>query len=376
MNRILLVSPQGVIGGAETSLLELVGYLRGRFAITVACPVESELSKSVHSLGVETVGLPGTGSKYCGRRGLVYLVCANLAVLSAVVRARPDIVHANSFFGAAAGLGPAFLARRRVLIHARDFDRFAFLWKFFALMCDRVIAVSAAVKEMLVGQGVAEYKIAVIHNGVDITDTATAAGCTDNRYAGGVEEGEPFVFAHVGQLVRWKNHAAFIEAASRVSRELREARFAVVGDDVFGREPEYAEGLRRQVSRLGVGSKFRFMGWRSNMAEVWAGINCLVHTAEREPFGRVIIEAMAHRAPVIAADSCGPGEIIDNGETGILYKPGDINQLSSAMVQIARDRRFAQRLAEAAYKAVCSRFSAEQTASRVEQIYEQVIASG
>jgi glycosyltransferase involved in cell wall biosynthesis len=300
----------------------------------------------------------------------------NLAVLSAVLRVRPDIVHVNSFYAAAAALLPAFLARRRAVIHARDFDRFALLWRFFGVMCEKVIAVSAAVKGMLVGRGVSGDKIVVIHNGVHIGNTCSGADCRGRMCAGGVEGGESFVFAHVGQLVRWKNHADFVEAASIVSRELKEARFVVVGDDVFGREPRYGEELRCWVRSLPVGSKFRFLGWQRNMDEVWPDIDCLVHTAEREPFGRVIIEAMAHKVPVIAAGSCGPGEIIRDGETGILYEPGDIEQLSAAMLEIVRDRRFAQGLAEAAYEAVRLRFSAEQTAARVEQIYEEVIGSG
>jgi glycosyltransferase involved in cell wall biosynthesis len=100
-----------------------------------------------------------------------------------------------------------------------------------------------------------------------------------------------------------------------------------------------------------------------------------VHTADCEPFGRVIIEAMGHNVPVIAINKCGPSEIIQNGETGILVNPDNIKELSEAMLKIAGDKGFALKLASAAYEYVTSRFSAETTAKHIQKIYQQFLAA-
>ena len=110
------------------------------------------------------------------------------------------------------------------------------------------------------------------------------------------------------------------------------------------------------------------------MDRIWAEVDCLVHTAEHEPFGRAIIEAMAAGVPVIAVDSCGPSEIIQHGRTGLLVRPGDDVAVAEAMLRIARDRSFADTLVQAARETVYSRFRAEDTARRVAAVYEEVLA--
>jgi glycosyltransferase involved in cell wall biosynthesis len=175
--------------------------------------------------------------------------------------------------------------------------------------------------------------------------------------------------------VPWKNQTGFIEAASRLARELPEARFLLVGDDIFGRDSRYKNDLLDRIKNSPIAEKVSFLGWQKQMECVWPKIDCLVHTAEREPFGRVVIEAMAHKVPVIAADRCGPAEIIRNGRTGILFEPGDVEQLTEAMLKIARDRTFAAAIAQGAERQVLSNFTADKTAAGIEQIYARVLAA-
>ena len=111
------------------------------------------------------------------------------------------------------------------------------------------------------------------------------------------------------------------------------------------------------------------------MNEVWSKIDCLVHTASREPFGRVIIEAMSHGVPVVAVDSCGPGEIIRNGESGLLVQAGDIEGLSEAMLKIATDNELKTKLAKAGYRDATSNFTAERTAALIKEIYDEVLST-
>jgi glycosyltransferase involved in cell wall biosynthesis len=211
----------------------------------------------------------------------------------------------------------------------------------------------------------------VVHNGIeldtsryDIPETVQSKSVNT-----------PVTFANVGQFVPWKKQTLFIETACRLIQKNSNARFFLVGDDIFGRNHEYKTSLLNKIRNSGTAEKIALLGWQENMNEVWSKIDCLVHTAANEPFGRVIIEAMGHHVPVIAINQCGPGEIIQNGKTGILVNSDNIEELSEAMLKIAGDKNLALQLASAAYRYVASRFSAETTAEHIREIYQQILAA-
>jgi glycosyltransferase involved in cell wall biosynthesis len=111
------------------------------------------------------------------------------------------------------------------------------------------------------------------------------------------------------------------------------------------------------------------------LAPFWPKIDCLVHTAETEPFGRIIIEAMSHCIPVIAAAGGGPAEIITHGKTGLLFSPNDIEDLLKAMKTISENKHMAQNLAQNARQHVSLNFQATQTAEKITTVYEKLIAA-
>jgi len=222
-----------------------------------------------------------------------------------------------------------------------------------------------------IAQGVRPERIDVVHNGVEVSDfnclplktIEPALACARIR------------FASIGQFVPWKRQTLFLEAAQKLVHKGVDAEFLLIGDDIFGRDSRYKSSLLNQMRNSGIAQRVSYLGWRENMEDVWCKVDCLVHTADPEPFGRVIIEAMAHMIPVIAVNNCGPSEIIQNGKTGILFNANDPDELSEAMLKIAGDEAFARRLALAGYEQAILHFSAKGTAGRVRKIYEQVLVA-
>jgi glycosyltransferase involved in cell wall biosynthesis len=259
-------------------------------------------------------------------------------------------------------------------VHARDLADFGILVRWYGRYADRLIAVSGAVKKELVSCGVRPEKIEVVPNGLDLTVLRFPR--TDGDAAGPRPvPGEDFVFAHIGQFAPWKNHDIFLRAADRVACDLPRAQFVIVGDDLFGRNSLYKRSLHYWARYCAAADRIHFWGWRTDMEDVWPAVDCLVHTAETEAFGRVIIEAMAHGIPVIAADRGGPAEILQADRTGVLVPPRDVEALCRAMLRVARDARFAGALAAAGRRHVRSHFAASQTAARIQEIYEQVLSA-
>jgi glycosyltransferase involved in cell wall biosynthesis len=327
-------------------------------------------------MGIDCYALPAPPRRYRSIWSIPYWVRTAFEVARIALRAKSDIIHANSFKAGAASLPTALLTGKKLIMHARDFSRGGFLLRLCRRHCAKIVAVSRAVKNDLVRQGAKAENIEVIHNAVD--ESSTAAGASDktslhNRTGGDNHE---FVFAQVGQLVPWKNHAVFLEAASRVAETLPKTRFVLVGDDIFGRDSEYKTSLLQQIRDCGIAERVSLTGWQENMHQVWPRIGCLVHTAESEPFGRVIIEAMAHKVPVIAVGTAGPGEIIENDKNGVLIQPGDVEGLSKAMLRVAQDNELAKNLGQAGYSRAISNFTAEKTTAQMRQIYSQVAGGG
>ena len=366
--QILFVNLEGRIGGAEISLLLLVKYLRKDFQVAVACPTKNGLAKRLDQMQVASLNLPEPPRRpRSSSTLLIYLVKACFELTKIIYKVKPTIVHANSFFAAMVSILPALLTGRRLVWHARDLGRSRLGSRLCGLFCKRVIAVSDTVKDSLVSGGVKPEKIVVVHNGVE------AGNCQPDVHTR--RNGEAVTFANIGQFVPWKRQNLFVEAACRFIQKGGQGEFVLIGDDIFGRDYKYKTELINKIKDCQTAKRITYSGWQENLEEVWGQIDCLVHTAYQEPFGRVIIEAMAHKIPVIAIKGHGPAEIIRDGKTGILVEPGDVEGLSDAMLKIAGSKRLAVELATAGYKQVTWQFTAEQTANRVRKVYEQVLAA-
>lgn len=254
------------------------------------------------------------------------------------------------------------LGGSKIVWHARDLPRRGILTRWCIRRAKRIIAVSNAVKHRLVELGARNENIDVVYNGVDpiMPDVPN----TKADYSG-------FTFSCIGQIVRWKNQEAFLDAADIVHKQYPKARFLLVGSNVFGRRDSYEAQLRKRIESQC--SYVQNISWQKDMNPIWRMTDCLVHTARMEPFGRVLIEAMAHGKPVIAFASGGPAEIVDDGKTGFLVPFGDVQGLSEAMLQLVRNGDLARKMGQDAKRRVHEHFSAEKTAEGVMDVYRNVL---
>ena len=360
------------MGGAETSLLVAARSLQSRFELAVACPVPSPLAEALGRKTIEFHGLPAPPCQpYTSPRSCGYWVKA-VHRLTAIARlVRPDVIHANNLCAGMAALPAAIVMGTRLVMHARDFPRHRWAMRLCGKYCDRVIAVSSSVRDNLVRGGIDPSKIRVIHNAVD---TALGRECEGRRDTTGSGGQSSCVFANVGQLVPWKNQSLFLDAAARVAERSPQSEFLLVGDDIFGRNRDYRRRILDRARSSPVADRITSVGWQDDMNGVWPAIDCLVHTADREPFGRVVIEAMLHRIPVIAVDACGPSEIIENDRVGILVAPNDVEALASAMLQIAQAPQAAKQIGAAGCNHVLSKFTVAQMTRGLLDVYAEVLA--
>jgi glycosyltransferase involved in cell wall biosynthesis len=149
-----------------------------------------------------------------------------------------------------------------------------------------------------------------------------------------------------------------------------------VGDALFRGDASYEDELHRRAAQLGVRDRAHFLGFRDDIPTLMRAVDIVVHAStEPEPFGRVIVEGMLARRPVIAARAGGAQEIITHEENGLLTSPGDARQLAQAIDRVQSHRGWAEQLAENGRSDGLRRFSVDQMVSGVRDVVRAVSGS-
>jgi glycosyltransferase involved in cell wall biosynthesis len=223
-------------------------------------------------------------------------------------------------------------------------------------MADAVISNSKATAELL-NRGT--EPVWVIPSPVDLTPTAGS----DNGH---------LVVGIVGRLAPWKGQHVFLDAIAQLSKRYPTLRARIVGDALFG-EQDYLQSLSRQAKDLDIADIVEFVGFKHDIAKELAQFTVAVHASiDPEPFGQIIVEAMACGVPIVASNAGGPAETIAHRVDGILVPPGDADALANAVSELLKDAGQRARLVRAGMTKV-ERYRPERVADEVKAVYAAVI---
>jgi glycosyltransferase involved in cell wall biosynthesis len=182
------------------------------------------------------------------------------------------------------------------------------------------------------------------------------------------------VFGIIGRIVSWKGQKEFARAAVRVLEELP-ATLAVVAGSAADGGDEYVAAVHAIVDGSQHRDRVRFLGYVPNVHEVYNILDVAVHASTiPEPFGLVIIESMAHGVPIVAADSGGPVEIIEEGVDGFLVDPTKAADLAERITRLLKDRELRKRMGAAGRAKVRQQYDAQGYADRIQGIYDEILA--
>jgi glycosyltransferase involved in cell wall biosynthesis len=371
--RVLHIITRLDVGGStENTLLSVTRMPRAEFSSSLVS------GRTVHPpLGVTEIlsraGVPWIELQSLRRAVSPITDCVALVKLRAAIRSvQPDIVHTHSSKGGFLGRLAARAEGVRRIVHTPHghvfhgyFSRvstqaFAALERLAAPWTDRIITLSDAEAQEHLRRGIGTPgQFVTIPSGVDLGPVVSAA---PTRL---VPDG-PVVGA-VARLVPVKGLHHLIDAAPIVLRHCPRARFLLVG------EGEMRPALEARVRAKGLQDRVLFTGFREDAASVMAGIDLIVLPSINEGMGRVLVMAMALGKPIVASRVGGVGELLGEGEAGILVPPGDPAALAEAISMLLQDPPRARTLGEAGRRRA-PRYSAETMLEALAKLYHEVMA--
>ena len=393
MKRVLFVDHANrILGGAEINLVELLGSpaVKQRWAAACACPPGSRLGEALQQTDVpcfdygfdsslDQLRLVGRRFSFrAGLRGWAALRAARKTLARIIAESRASVVvsctNKDHFCAAAAcrQAGASQVWWVNDIISADFFPwpaRAAFLWHARRGRA-RLVTVSEFGRSALVRAGLAASRVTTIHNGIPLARyQRTERGLLRQQW--NLSDAE-LVVGIVGRFTPWKGQELFLRLAQAWNERKAPGHFVLAGH-AFNEEQGFETGLRAFVANQGLGDRVHFVPFLPNIAAALSDLDVLVHASLRpEPFGRVIIEAMAVGVPVIAAKDGGVPEIVEHGVNGLLAVPGSLEDYVRHLEQLASSPQLRSQLGAAGRQNVEARFTLERVGEAFDRVFAEV----
>lgn len=177
-----------------------------------------------------------------------------------------------------------------------------------------------------------------------------------------------------GRLVRWKHQDAVLEAVARLCREGKDVHALVLGGEAHGHDAGFGHELETLASSLQIADRVTFTGHRDDAVAITQLMDVAVNASDPEPFGLVVLEALAVGRAVVAVARGGPAEIVDDGVTGRLVPEPSPERLAEALAPLVDDPELRRRMGDAGREQVLSRFTLGRFAAGVREGLDRVVS--
>ena len=365
-------------GSSENTIASCVALDRAGFECTLAASFrESDAASLVDARrrGCRVVDLPALGREVAPLADLTALA----QILRLIRRERPAIVHTHTSKAGFIGRLAAVIARVPAVIHQphghvfygyyspRRTAVFTALERQAARWTDRIVTLTdrGAAEHLARGIGCAAQYVAV-PSGVPTAELRAGAPTrTEARARLGLAP-DTFVVVGLGRLVPIKGFDLLVRALPAVAAQIPSTRVVLVGD---GAERGRLDAL---ACALGVGARLDLAGEVFGVTTHLAAADVLAVPSRNEGMGRVMVEAMALRIPVVATAVGGIPDVVVDGECGRLVAPEDADAFSAALIELGRDEALRRKLGEAA-EVRAESFSASVAREKLLAVYADLV---
>lgn len=282
---------------------------------------------------------------------------------------KPDLVHLHSRRGAdvLGGLAAKTLGLPCVLSRRVDNREPAWAVNLKYRLYDHVITISDGIRQVLLGEGVADSKITCVHSAVNAALYQHPASREDFIQTFDLPE-QAFTVGVIAQLIQRKGHRYLLEVIPELIRQHPQLQVLI-----FGQGPLETE-LKLHVQEHNLQDHIRFTGFRKDL-ERWLGcLDLIVHPADTEGLGVSLLQAAAAGVPIIASRTGGIPEVVRHEQNGLLIEVGDLAALQAGIERLITEPDTRLAMSQQAQAIIAEHFSLQQMITGNHAVYQWVLA--
>lgn len=374
MKNICFVNSYACLGGAERSLQSLIeGFIAKDYNVHVIIgedrgPLLDWVREN--KIRYKIIEQPSLQKKYGRVLFPLYLLHFLILFYLYIKKHKIEIIHANTFRSRIYCALVKYITSCKLICHVRDIE-YSRLNKALLSIYDHTIAISDAVKSTVLkgtkGNSLLRKKIITIHNGVKVCHLPQVKKKRDDNNI------------NIGMFARfdeWKCHHILIEAANKLKKNNVEMKvgkkinYYLYGEAIRESEAIYYAHIKKMVHDLQLENDVFFMGFHDEPINEMHKMNIIVCPSDNEPFGRVLIEAMAIKKIVIASNNGGVKDILGSKFSDLTFEPRNAEALARKIEMYAESQNeFEYLYCDLLYKEYRERFSLESLLNNIEQLY-------
>ncbi len=383
--KVLHVITRFILGGAQENTYLTVKYqsLDENFDVSICTgpPLGPEGSMMDELSGVENVNVFLVGELRREINPWLDMV-SFFRIYLLIKRGGYDLIHTHSSKAGILGRLAAGLAGKKAVVHTihglpfhpyqPGYLNAIYVWleRICALLTSRIITVCDAMRDKAAAAGVAgREKFRTVYSGMDLS-AFTAAGSKSPELMKklGIRY-DDVVIGKIARLFPLKGHEYLVAAACGIVREYPNVKFLLVGDGIL------RDNILEKVRESGLEDKFIFAGLvrRDEIPSYVSVMDIVVHTSLREGLARVLPQALAAGKPAVSFDIDGAGEVVKDGVTGALVRPGDAAGIREAVLKLLHDPEGSRRMGMAGRELVLKRFDEKKMVADINRVYLEAL---
>lgn len=347
------------------------GLMDRGHSVTFGLSAKSRMSRHAESIGIPHIALPFRW---------YFDPCTYIRLRRCLEIRQVDLLHVHCSRDTWHALLLAGLTRRRrPLVFTRHMGspeagpKNDPLHRLLARRLDAMVAISQYIRRnCLRVYRIPEDKVKVLYYGLGNDVVGSPERATAVRKELGVQPDETLI-GMAAQLSRGKRQDLFLEAAKRVLAEEPRTRFVLAGAPT---DTEYAERIRETVESSGLKGRVTLTGFWEDIPSLVQALDVAVLTSTGEAFGLVMIEALANGRAFVGSRSGAIPEVIEHGRNGLLFEPGNADDLARALLELARHPARRSSMGREARKTFEERFTLDREVRETEALYSSLLRGG
>ena len=289
-------------------------------------------------------------------------------------RQRIELVHLNnSVTRHLDWIVAALIARVPCVVHERGLNpAYTFVQRALASRLSLIIPMSQWIRTHMIDRGVSPTNIKVMYDGLDPESVTVRQTESAVRAQWNIEPGQT-VIGMVGNIREWKGQDTVVRAVIEVVKSHPEVVCLFVGSATPG-DRSFMDAIKGLIAEAGIESHIRFTSYQTDVPSLMNAMSLVIHASTLpEPFGMVVLEAMAQKKAVIGSRAGGVIEMVLEGETGYTFPPGDWKTLATRIVELLENPELRARMGERGYTRLMTSFTERQYMSQIHSAYREVL---